>query len=62
MKNEEVIISLNDISTDDTSNHLINLFKKTLSTGKSFTGTRLSKNTVNGTFIDDSYIYRLNIS
>jgi hypothetical protein len=56
------LISLNDISADDTSNPLFNLFNKTISAGKKITGIRLSKNTVNGTFIDDSYIYRININ
>ncbi|KPA13711.1 hypothetical protein MHK_006079, partial [Candidatus Magnetomorum sp. HK-1] len=32
------------------------------STGKKITGIRLSKNTINGTFIDDSYVYRININ
>jgi hypothetical protein len=58
----EALISLNDISADDTSNPLFNLFNKTVSTGNKITGIRLSKNTVNGTFIDDSYVYRININ
>jgi len=58
----EALISLNDISASDTSNPLFNLFNKTMSTGKKITGIRLSKNIVNGTFIDDSYVYRININ
>ena len=56
------IISLNDIKVADTSNPLINVLRIAISTGSGITGIRFSKNTLNGTFIEDSYIYRINIS
>jgi hypothetical protein len=56
------IISLNDIKVADTSNPLINVLRIAISTGSGITGIRFSKNTINGTFIEDSYIYRINIS
>jgi hypothetical protein len=58
----ESIISLNDIKVADTSNPLINVLRTAISTGSGITGIRFSKNTINGTFIEDSYIYRINIS
>lgn len=58
----ESIISLNDIKVADTSNPLINILRIAISTGSGITGIRFSKNTINGTFIEDSYIYRINIS
>lgn len=58
----ESIISLNDIGVADTSNPLINLLRIAISTGTGIAGIRFSKNTINGTFIEDSYIYRINIS
>ena len=58
----EPIISLNDIKVADTSNPLINVLRVAISTGSGITGIRFSKNTINGTFIEDSYIYRINIS
>jgi hypothetical protein len=57
----ESIISLNDIKVADTSNPLINVLRIAISTGRGITGIRFSKNTINGTFIEDSYIYRINI-
>ena len=58
----ESIISLNDIKVADTSNPLINVLRTAISTGSGIAGIRFSKNTINGTFIEDSYIYRINIS
>jgi hypothetical protein len=58
----EPIISLSDIKVADTSNPLINVLRIAISTGGGITGIRFSKNTINGTFIEDSYIYRINIS
>jgi hypothetical protein len=58
----ESIISLNDIKVTDTSNPLINVLRIAISTGNGITGIRFSKNTINGIFVEDSYIYRINIS
>jgi hypothetical protein len=58
----ESVISLNEISVADTSNHLVNLLRLAVSTGGVISGIRFSRNTINGTFIEDSYIYRININ
>lgn len=58
---EEDIISLNDISVSDIDNQFIQLLKTTISTGDSISDIRFSKNTINGVFIDDAYIYRMNV-
>jgi hypothetical protein len=58
----ESVLSLNDIGVADTSNPLINLLRFAISTGSGIAGIRFSRNTINGTFIEDSYIYRINIS
>ncbi len=56
---EDLIISLNDIGVTDKSNQTIQLLKSAISTGPGISGIRFSKNTINGMFIDDSYIYRI---
>ncbi len=58
----ESVVSLNDVGVADTSNTLVNLLKMAISTGSEISGIRFSRNTINGTFIEDSYIYRMNIS
>lgn len=58
----EPVISLHDIRVADTSNRLANLFNIAIPTGSGISGIRFSKNAINGTFIEDSYIYRINIS
>jgi len=59
---EENIISLNDISVSDVDNQLIQLLKFAISTGDSISNIRFSKNTINGVFIDDTHIYRMNVN
>jgi len=56
------IISLNDISVLDVDNQLIQLLKFAISTGDSISNIRFSKNTINGVFIDDTHIYRMNVN
>jgi len=58
----ESIISLNDIVVSDESNSLVNVLKEAISTESEIAGIRFSKNAINGTFIEDSYIYRININ
>lgn len=58
----EPIISLNNVSVADTSNSIISLLRFAISTGGGIVGIRFSRNTINGTFIEDAYIYRINIS
>ena len=61
-KETEQIISLNDVGVADTSDELVRLLKGTVATGNGISGIRLSRNTVNGAYIEDCYIYRMNIS
>ncbi|MFH1075567.1 MAG: hypothetical protein V1753_01795 [Pseudomonadota bacterium] len=58
----ESVISLNDIGVSDMSNPLVSLLRIAVSTGDGISGIRFSRNTINGTFIEDSYIYRINAS
>lgn len=58
----ESIISLNDVGVADISIPLISLLRIAISTGGGIGGIRFSKNTINGVFIEDAYIYRINIS
>ena len=55
----ESVLSLNDIGVADTSNPLANLLSIAITTGSEVAGIRFSKNTLNGAFIEDSYIYRI---
>ena len=57
----ESVVSLHDVGATDTSDTFVNLLKMAISTGDEISGIRFSRNTINGTFIEDSYIYRINI-
>jgi hypothetical protein len=57
---EEEVVSLNDIGVMNTSNQIVQLLRFAISTGDSISGIRYSRNTINGFFIEDSYIYRSN--
>lgn len=54
-------ISLNRISVLSPKNNLIRLLSITLRTGRGISGIRFTRNTINGVFIEDAYIYRLDI-
>ena len=58
---EEEILSLNDVGVINAKIQIVQLLKKfMIGTGDSISGIRFSKNTINGVFIDDAYIYRSN--
>jgi len=57
---EEEVISLNDIGVTNTANQIVQLLKFAIGTDDGIAGIRFSKNTINGHFIEDSYIYRSN--
>lgn len=57
---EEEVISLHDITVANTTHEIAQLFKYAISSGNRIPGTRFSRNTINGSFIEDSYIYRSN--
>jgi hypothetical protein len=57
----ELVVSLHDVSVTDTSDTFVNLLRTAISAGDEISGIRFSRNAINGTFIEDSYIYRINI-
>ena len=58
--NDEETVSLHDISVTNTSNQIVQLLKMAIGTGTGTSGIRFSRNTINGLFIEDSYLYRSN--
>lgn len=53
-------VTLNDISVITSSHSLIQLLSSAVSIGeKSISGIRFTANTINNTYIEDAYIYRL---
>ena len=57
---EEEIVSLNDIGVINTNHQIVQLLKFMIATGDGTSGIRFSRNTINGVFIEDTYIYRSN--
>lgn len=57
---QEETISLNDVGVTSTSNQIVQLLKLAIGTGGGISGIRFSRNTINGMFIEDTYIYRSN--
>ena len=56
---DQSIISLKDISVVDPDDPLISLLKIAIKTDDGLSRIRFSRNMINGTLIEDSYIYRL---
>lgn len=58
----DYIVSINDIGVANIDHPIAQLMKFAISTGESdISEIRFSRNTINGTFIEDSLIYRSNI-
>lgn len=55
---EELDIGLKDISVVENDNPLIVLLRTAVRTDGGISGIRFSKNSINGYFIEDAYIYR----
>lgn len=55
---EESVISLNDISVTGVDNQTVQLLRLAIETSGGISDIRFSKNTINGVFIEDAYIYR----
>lgn len=53
------IFGLGNVTVMMDSDPLIVLLRKAISTGSGISAIRVTNNAVNGTFIDDAYIYRL---
>ena len=56
---DQPIISLKDISVVDSDDPLISLLRIAIKTDNGISRIRFSRNMINGTLIEDSYIYRL---
>ncbi|EGQ8314497.1 hypothetical protein ACSTDZ_22290 [Vibrio vulnificus] len=52
-------VSISDIGVSTVDNPIVQLLSMMINTGDSINGIRFSKNTINGHFIDDVYIYRM---
>lgn len=52
-------LSLDDVTLAKPDAPLVSLLRTTLRTGRGITGIRFSNNVINGTVIEDAYIYRL---
>ncbi len=56
---DEPRLRLENISVVDDREPLISLLSTAIQTGDGVSGIRFSRNTVNGVFIEDAYIYRM---
>jgi hypothetical protein len=52
-------LELDDISISRSNSELVKLLRSAIRTGWKIAGIRFTSNVVNGTLIDDAYIYRL---
>ena len=57
---DEETVSLNDIGVTNTKNQIVQLLKMMVGTGDGVSSIRFSRNTINGIFIEDTFIYRSN--
>lgn len=60
-RHQEETISLNNIIVTGLKNEIVKLLGFLIGTDDSISGIRCSGNTINGTYIEDAYIYRSNI-
>lgn len=58
---ERLNLSLADISLMSPSDPLIQLLRVAVRTGPGISGIRFTRNTIKGHFIEDAYIYRMNV-
>lgn len=58
LSDAENMISLNNIGVTNTDNQIVQLLRVAIVTGDGISGIRFSRNTINGVFIEDSYVYR----
>ena len=59
MPEDSPSVLLKDISVVEDSNRLVSLLRTAIRTSQPISGVRFSKNTINGHFLDDAYIYRM---
>jgi len=60
-KKDQKTISLNNIIVVTIENEIVKLLSFAIKTGDSISGIRFTGNTINGVYIEDTYIYRSNI-
>ena len=56
---KETSLALDSISVLKTDAPLVGLLRKAIKTGPGISGIRFQKNVINGTLIEDAYIYRM---
>ena len=56
---EQIRISLKDVTVIDSNDPPLSVLRLTLKTGDGISGIRFTHNVINGTLIEDSYIYRM---
>jgi len=56
---ECVSLALSHIAITPPDSSLIRVLRSAVTTGPGISGIRFSRNTIDGTYIEDSYIYRL---
>lgn len=54
-----VVLSLEDVALEKPDAPIVSVLRSAIQTGRNLGGIRFTKNVVNGTLIDDAYIYRL---
>lgn len=59
LRNEIAHLSLEDIAVTKTDAPVIQVLRQAIATGPGIGGIRFSRNVINGTLIEDAYIYRL---
>jgi hypothetical protein len=52
-------IPLKDITVIDSNDSLLNLLRIAIKTGDEYSNVRFTRNVINGTLIEDAYIYRI---
>jgi hypothetical protein len=52
-------LDLRDVAVESPNNRLFGLLRSAINTGPGISGIRFARNSINGTFIEDSFIYRL---
>jgi len=55
----EQTIGLQNISVVDIEDPLLSLLRSAIATGGGISGIRFTRNTINGVYVEDAYIYRL---
>jgi hypothetical protein len=58
---DEFVVSLNDIGVTGVDNRVVNLIGLVVKTDDNIASVRFSRNSINGNFIEDAYIYRSNL-